>query len=163
MSSNQTPPETSDSWCRKSGRRNTPSRKELTMIVSTMPDYFDAEQLLEQCRKQGMQVSRATVYRTLPLLCQAGVLRVTAFDNGRHLYAHRSSDDTPQAEIYIVDCGKVLVAPAPFLARYAKSVTAKAGLELVSQRLQTFARCPKHNTDACSSCRPTLATSETSA
>ncbi len=142
----------------KVGRRDTASRRALLGLIATMPPHFDVEQLCEACRQKKLPVSRATIYRTLPLLCSSGVLRSTEFGDGRHLYTHTRPDAVPTAEIYVVDCGRVIEVPAPFLTWYAQTVTAKAGYELLGQRLQTFAKCRERTEpNGCDSCSHTPA------
>lgn len=81
------------------------------------------------------------------------MLRSTEFGDGRHLYSRSQPGAASHVEIYVADCGRVIEIPAPFLSRYAKSVTAKAGYELIGQRFQTFARCPtKHTDSSCKAC-----------
>lgn len=105
-----------------------------------MPDYFDAEQLMAECRKQRLKVSRASIYRNLPLLCKASLLRVTEFGSGRHVYKRYTPNETPSAELYVVDKGQVIEIPAPFMTWYARSLASKVGLELLNHRLQIFVR-----------------------
>lgn len=142
------------SWGRKIGVRMTRARRDLFAVIASMPDHFDAEGLCAECHRRAQPVSRATIYRTLPRLCRAGFLRSSEFGDGRHVFSRSASDGVPLAEIYVVDCGRIVEVPAPFLSWYAQTVTAKAGYELIGQRLQTFARCPRQSTPgACENCQ----------
>ena len=55
--------------------RLTSQRQAIIDSVFSTEEHFTAEQLLEWSRKRDRSVSRATVYRTLPLLTQSGSVR----------------------------------------------------------------------------------------
>jgi|GEM_PF-681906 len=138
--------------CSKLGWKVTAARRAIFKAIDKLDGYFDAEVLLVHAKKLHPAVSRATVYRTLPDLCTHGVLRSTEFGDGHYRYCRHDPDAPPTAEIYVVDCGRILKVPAPFLSWYAATVTERAGYELIGQRLQTFARCAKKK-DSPAACR----------
>jgi len=147
--------------CSQLGWKVTAARRAIFKAIDKLDGYFDAEVLLVQAKKLHPAVSRATVYRTLPDLCSNGILRSTEFGDGHYRYCRHDPSAPPTAEIYVVDCGRILKVPAPFLSWYAATVTERAGYELIGQRLQTFARCVKKKDapDACNTCehQPTSA------
>ena len=51
-------------------------------------DHFEAENLHSSIKKKGKRTSRATVYRTLELLVQCGLLEVVDFGGNSHHYEH---------------------------------------------------------------------------
>jgi len=140
--------------CSQLGWKVTAARRAIFKAIDKLDGYFDAEVLLVQAKKLHPAVSRATVYRTLPDLCSNGILRSTEFGDGHYRYCRHDPSAPPTAEIYVVDCGRILKVPAPFLSWYAATVTERAGYELIGQRLQTFARCikKKDSPDACNTC-----------
>lgn len=135
------------------GLRRTTTRRAIAEAALTAEGYFDAEELHRLARKLDESVSRATVYRVLPVLCKLGLLHETEFGDGHHRYRRRDANAVPTAEIYVTDCGKILQVPAPFLTWYAEAITTKAGFVLTGHRLQTFARCA-HQAEpgACAKC-----------
>jgi Fur family ferric uptake transcriptional regulator len=56
-------------------QRYTPQQRALVEYIFARHTHFDAEQLIENLKAAGKRVSRATVYRTLPKLVDAGLLR----------------------------------------------------------------------------------------
>jgi len=140
--------------CIQFGWKVTAARRAIFKAIDKLDGYFDAEVLLAQAKKLHPAVSRATVYRTLPDLCSNGILRSTEFGDGHYRYCRHDPSAPPTAEIYVVDCGRILKVPAPFLSWYAATVTERAGYELIGQRLQTFARCSKKKDSpaACNTC-----------
>lgn len=76
----------------KKGLKFTQPRKLILSAVFSLHKHFDAEQLYDLIRKISDDVSRATVYRTIPLLMQAGLIqrsvRSELRDNYEHIYGH---------------------------------------------------------------------------
>src|SRR2546421_9784362 len=65
----------------------TPERAMMLDAVLRKQGLFDPESLIEDLKKLGHRVSRATVYRTLAHLQDAGVLKQVLFDNKQSYYA----------------------------------------------------------------------------
>ncbi len=72
---------------RPRAQRFTEQQRDLVRYVFSKHTHFDAEQLIEELKREGFQVSRSTVYRTLTKLVDAGLLR--ALEVGpRTVYEH---------------------------------------------------------------------------
>lgn len=130
--------------------RATPQRLAILEAACAQPEHFTADQLLAVARNLDDSVSRATVYRTLPILTESALVREVDIGSGEKFYrAHAGPADTQVAQIVCLDCDKIFEIGAPFLSWYGSSVSAKLGLTPVSQRLQVSAHC-----DAFSAHRP---------
>ncbi len=72
------------------GKRLTQEKAFIVEEVFSHHEHFDADELVEQLtnRKDSKRVSRATVYRTLSDLQEAGLLRKVARTNNRDVYEH---------------------------------------------------------------------------
>ncbi len=68
--------------------RLTPEREKILDEAFSLHDHFEAEDLLLRIRQRGFRVSRATIYRTLALLVQAGVIREVIFGERHSHYEH---------------------------------------------------------------------------
>lgn len=68
-------------------QRFTEQQRLLLEHIFAKHSHFDAEQLIDELKRAGRQVSRATVYRTLPKLVDAGLLRKIELGN-RIVYDH---------------------------------------------------------------------------
>ena len=64
-----------DAFIERKGLRRTQQRDTIAGEVFSKDDHFTAEELFERVRKSNSGISRATVYRTLGLLVEAGLLR----------------------------------------------------------------------------------------
>jgi len=105
-------------------------------------DHFTAEQLLDYARALDDSVSRATVYRTLPILTASALLREVDIGSGEKFYrANREGADTQVAQVVCLDCDRIFEISAPFMSWYGSTVSSKLGLTPISQRLQVSARC----------------------
>jgi len=95
--------------------RLTQERELVLDGVMAMAGHFGAEDLVFGLRKAGHRVSRATVYRTLDLLVDVGVLQRLSVDEGGWQYEVMHGR-TPHAHLYCVRCGKLVDYPVAELA-----------------------------------------------
>ena len=116
-------------------------------------DHFTAEDLLDSARAIDDSVSRATVYRALPILTESGLIRAVDVGRDYKFYMADKTANTFQAQVICVDCDKIFEVDAPFMEWYGKTVAEKLGLEVVSQRLQVTACCKGgNNSNVCGKC-----------
>jgi Fe2+ or Zn2+ uptake regulation protein len=104
-------------------------------------EHFTAEQLLSYARSIDDSVSRATVYRTLPIMTRSALLREIDIGSGEKFYMPNSELGTQIAQVVCLDCDRIFEISAPFMEWYGSTVSSKLGLSPVSQRLQVSARC----------------------
>ncbi len=105
-------------------------------------EHFTAEQLLDYARAIDDSVSRATVYRTLPIMTESALLREVDIGTGEKFYhPNRDGGTTQVAQVVCLDCDRIFEISAPFMEWYGSTVSTKLGLTPVSQRLQVSARC----------------------
>ena len=124
------------------GLRLTNQRIAILDAAVNQPAHFTAEQLLDAARAIDDSVSRATVYRSLPILTECTLLREVDVGTGNKFYvANRDTAPTQHAQVLCLNCDKIFEISAPFMEWYGASVSSKLGLEPVSQRLQVHARC----------------------
>jgi Fe2+ or Zn2+ uptake regulation protein len=103
-------------------------------------EHFTAEQLLVHAKAIDDSVSRATVYRTLPLMTESHALREVDIGSGEKFYL-RVTDSNQVAQVVCLDCDKIFEISAPFMEWYGSTVSLKLGLKPVAQRLQVSAQC----------------------
>jgi len=123
------------------GLRVTNQRLAIFEAAFAQKEHFTAEELLDHARAIDDSVSRATVYRTLPIMTESALLREV--DIGKNLkYYHPNTDNNSQvAQVICMDCDKIFEISAPFMEWYGSSVSSKLGLTPISQRLQVSAHC----------------------
>lgn len=121
--------------------RATSQRLAIFDAAMNATDHFTAEQLLERARVIDDSVSRATVYRTLPLLTGSALLREVDIGTGEKFYHAKRDGAVQVAQVVCIDCDRIFEIAAPFMEWYGATVSAKLDLTPVSQRLQVSAQC----------------------
>ena len=94
-------------------------------------------------RMTDQRVSRATVYRSLPLLVESGIIRKIDVGQENKFYALSGTSETFKAQVICSNCDRIHDVDAPFMEWYGKTVSEKLGLEVKDQRLQVQAECPE--------------------
>lgn len=106
-------------------------------------DHYTAEELLDRARAIDATVSRATVYRTLPIMTESGLLREIDIGKNLKYYTANPDQEIQQAQVVCLDCDRIFEISAPFMAWYRTTVSQKLGLTPVSHRLQVHAQCDR--------------------
>ncbi|MGE9289418.1 MAG: Fur family transcriptional regulator [Puniceicoccales bacterium] len=122
------------------GLRITNQRHAIFQAAYEYQQHFTAEELLDRAREIDSTVSRATIYRTLPILVESGLIREVDIGKDYKYYMAHHSADNFKAQVICMDDDRIYEIDAPFMEWYGKAVAAKLGLEVVSQRLQVQAR-----------------------
>lgn len=76
------------SFLQQRGLKLTSSRREILNMVFGMHEHFNAEELYDKLRAKAKGISLATVYRTIPLLVESGLVQQAVRDSGRERYEH---------------------------------------------------------------------------
>ena len=125
------------------GLRMTDQRKGVFEALFKQSGHFTAEQLLRDAQNLDDTVSRATVYRCLPLLVESGIIRKIDVGQENKFYVLNGTSETFKAQVICSDCDRIHDVDAPFMEWYGKTVSEKLGLEVKDQRLQVHAECPE--------------------
>jgi Fur family ferric uptake transcriptional regulator len=115
----------------------TPERAMMLDAVLRKTGLFDPETLVADLKELGRRVSRATVYRTLNHLQDAGILKQVFFDNKQSYYeviAGRQTHDY----LICVETGRVVEFNSEKLRQLRDEICGQHGFEPVSHRFQIF-------------------------
>lgn len=121
--------------------RITSQRQAIIETVFTTDEHFTAEQLLEWSRERDKSVSRATVYRTLPLLTESGLVREMDFGKDYKFYDPNYADHPNHNHIICQDCNKIVEFESEKIARLETEISQELGFSLQTQRLQITGSC----------------------
>lgn len=141
--------ETFKEFLTSKGLRVTNQRLAIFDAAYECEDHFTAEDLLDRAREIDHSVSRATVYRALPILTESNLIREVDVGRDYKFYMANRETKTFQAQVICLDCDKIFEIDAPFMEWYGQTVASKLGLEVVDQRLQVTARCIKGKDGDC--------------
>ncbi len=92
----------------QTGIMPTPQRLEVADVLLCKPQHLSADQIIEQLRSMGSRVSKATVYNTLNLFGERGIVREVMVDPIRKFY---DSTTRPHHHFYNEDTGELWDIP----------------------------------------------------
>ena len=121
--------------------RITSQRQAIVETVFSTEEHFTAEQLLEWSRERDKSVSRATVYRTLPLLTESGLVREMDFGKDYKFYDPNYAAHPNHNHIICQDCEKIVEFESDKIARLESEISRELGFSLKTQRLQLTGSC----------------------
>ena len=116
----------------------TGQRRVIARVLSEAGDHPDVEELYRRAAALDSRISIATVYRTVRLLEENGILERRDFGGGRARY--EPSAHGHHHHLIDVDTGKVLEFEDEEHERVLKAIAARLGFDLVSHRLELFGR-----------------------
>lgn len=123
------------------GLRVTSQRMVIIDTVFSTDEHFTAEQLLEWSRERDKSVSRATVYRTLPLLTESGLVKEMDFGKDYKYYDPNYAEHPNHNHIICQDCDRIVEFESEKIERLEDEITNNLGFSLKSQRIQINANC----------------------
>jgi Fur family transcriptional regulator, ferric uptake regulator len=124
--------------CIDRGLKMTGQRRVIARILSESADHPDVEELYRRAVAQDNRVSIATVYRTVRLLEEKGILERHDFGGGRARY--EPTEHGHHHHLIDVDSGKVIEFADARHEVLAREIAARLGFELVDHRLELFGR-----------------------
>jgi Fur family iron response transcriptional regulator len=86
----------------------TAQRIDIALLTLARPQHVSADQIIGTIRADGLRISKATVYNTLNLFCERGLLRTVDVDPTRQFY---DSSTGPHHHFYNVDTGELTDIP----------------------------------------------------
>lgn len=122
------------------GLKFTSERKQLLEEILRLRKHFDADELYELIKKKGLRISRDTVYRTLPLLLECGVVQKSVGD-GRREYFERTSVKGHHDHMVCIACGKILEFNSPEIEALQDVVCKRYGFKLLFHDHRLFGHC----------------------
>lgn len=129
-------------FLRTQGLKLTSQRGAILERVLTIRKHFSAEELFESLRAETQGISKATVYRTLALLVQAGLLDEHDFERGHKLY-ERAGNHAHHDHLICVSCSKIVEFHNDEIEALQEQVAREHGFETVSHTHQIFGVCPR--------------------
>jgi Fur family ferric uptake transcriptional regulator len=121
--------------------RATTVRESIVKAVMARKGHFHMDELLRDLSAQGVEASRATVYRVMPLLVKAGIVQPTVVSGKVHHYetafGHKHHD-----HLICGECGKVVEFHFEAFEILQREVAAKHGFELTSHHHELIGVCP---------------------
>ncbi|QNT77512.1 Fur family transcriptional regulator [Entomobacter blattae] len=124
--------------CIEHGLKMTGQRRVIARVLSEAEDHPDVEELYQRAAEIDSRISVATVYRTVRLLEEKGILERRDFGGGRARYESR--DNGQHYHLIDVDTGKVIEFEDEQHVALITAIAEKLGFNLVSHRLELFGK-----------------------
>lgn len=120
------------------GLKYTPERARVLDTIIGIDGIFEADRLIETLRSSGHRVSKATIYRTLKLMLEAGIIQRVPLDTDQAHYQLVYGRE-PTEMVICVDTNRVETISIPELAAIRDRICAERGLAPQSHRFTIFA------------------------
>jgi len=126
--------------------RRTAQRGVILNAAFSKDEHFSADELFERVRTTDANTSRATVYRTLGLLVEAGLLREIDLGDDQTTYDPNFINKPAHNHLVCIDCGRVVEFEDAHLERVSESMARQLGFKPIRQSLKIEATCEQLRT-----------------
>jgi Fur family ferric uptake transcriptional regulator len=127
-----------EALCAEKGLRITEQRRVIARVLSDSADHPDVEELHRRSVAIDPHISIATVYRTVRLFEEAGILERHDFRDGRSRY--ETVADEHHDHLIDLETGKVIEFHDPDIEELQQRIAARLGYRLVDHRMELYAR-----------------------
>ena len=131
------PTDTLEEQCARKGMRMTEQRRVIAQVIEAASDHPDVEELYRRAAAQDPKISLSTVYRTLNLFEEAGLVAKHDFKDGRARF--ETLPDTHHDHLIDVRSGKVIEFRNEEIEAIQELIAKRLGYKLVDHRLELYA------------------------
>ena len=126
-----------EALCAAKGMRMTDQRRTIARVHAASEDHPDVEELYRRCAKIDDRISISTVYRTVRLFEDAGIIERHDFREGRARY--EQIPDTHHDHLINLRTGEVVEFQSEEIERLQTDIARRLGYKLVDHRLELYA------------------------
>jgi Fur family transcriptional regulator, ferric uptake regulator len=126
-----------EALCVAKGMRMTEQRRVIARVLAGSDDHPDVEELYRRCVKVDDRISISTVYRTMRLFEDAGIIARHDFREGRARY--ETSRESHHDHLIDLRSGEVIEFQSEEIERLQAEAARKLGYKLVDHRLELYA------------------------
>ncbi|QGX98230.1 transcriptional repressor [Roseovarius faecimaris] len=129
-------PDTIIDRCEAKGLRMTDQRRTIASVLEDSDDHPDVEELYTRAVARDAGISIATVYRTVKLFEEAGILDKLEFGDGRARYEDAERDH--HDHLIDMNSGDVIEFVDPEIEALQEKIAEKLGYRLIGHRLELY-------------------------
>ncbi len=129
-------PDTITSRCNDRGLQMTPHRRIIAEVLEISDDHPDVEELHQRAQFRDASISIATVYSTVKLFEEAGILDKLEFGDGRARYEDAERDH--HDHLIDINSGAVIEFVDPEIEALQEKIAAKLGYRLMGHKLELY-------------------------
>ena len=131
-----------EAFLAKNDSRYTTQKKEIATHIFTVKGHFEIEDFIDQFRTKTRKLSRATVYRVIKQLLDAGLLQKISTRDGK-VYYENSTPQQHHAHVICNHCGKIQEIKDTVLNKFIDSYCHKLKFIPEYQSLHVYGVCHK--------------------
>ena len=144
-------------FARSRGLKSTRQRDLILAEFLRCQGHVSIEELLGRVRRRSPRVGYVTVYRTLKLLAEAGLVAARHFGDGQTRFEVADGAAGPHHDHLIcLDCGRIIEFANPEIERLQAQVASQLGFEVVSHKLEIYGHCAHGHTAGGRPCPPAV-------
>ncbi len=132
-------------YLKSKGLKYTTERRRILDAVFSIGGHFDVDYLYDKLKKWKTRISRATIYRSIPLLIESGMIKEALRSQEQvryeHVFGHEHHD-----HMVCLNCGRVIEFKDDRIKRLQGEVCRRYGFKSVDHRLSIRGYCKR--------CRP---------
>lgn len=122
------------------GLRNTPQRQRIMEVFFGEDGHLTTEEVYDRVHREDPSLGQATVYRTMKLLCEAGLAREVRFGDGLARYEH--AGDAHHDHLICENCGRNIEVVDPQIEALQEALALRHGFKPTFHRLYLYGICP---------------------
>jgi len=131
---------------RAAGRRLTPQRCLILEVLEESDEHLDAEALYDQAKIHNPDISLATVYRTLAVFKEMGLVEEHRL--GEEHCHYEPVRDEPHYHFTCLGCGKVIEFDTPLVVRIQQELSEREGVCVTGAHLHLSGYCAQCQNEA---------------
>jgi len=124
------------------GLKYTPERAQVLDAIVRQTTLFEPDQIVSEVKKTGIRVSKATVYRTIKLLVEAGIIQRVPLDAEGAVY-HCVFGRAPSELLVRMDTREVIALQVPELEALRERIAKQYGVQVQGHRFIVLAAAPQ--------------------
>jgi Fur family ferric uptake transcriptional regulator len=127
-------------YVRQRGLRRTPEREEILKQIFAVHGHFDVDELYLLLKSAGGKVSKASIYRALPLFLDCGLIREVDFSDGHwhyeHIYGH-----SQHHHLRCLKCGEIREFQEPAMKLLEEQLAREYDYQIKGHQLEVHGYC----------------------
>jgi Fur family ferric uptake transcriptional regulator len=129
-------------YLKKNRLRYTLEREQIIKEIFATHDHFDVDTLYLTIRQKGIHISKASIYRLLPLLIEADLIRDVFLEDGHmhyeHIYGHEH-----HCHLRCIECRRIEEFTDPRLNDIERDLEERFGYKILEHKLEVKGLCPE--------------------
>jgi Fur family transcriptional regulator, ferric uptake regulator len=120
----------------------TPERKAIFDEIIALDSHFDADELFLNLHKKKNKVSKGSIYRTLRIFEETGIIRAVVFTE-RHAHYERAIGKTQHSHLICRNCKDIIEFSSPKIISSLKEVCKQHDFEEYNHKVEVIGLCKK--------------------